>query len=101
MPRVVGIQLTLTLLGCSDERMCELPEHTEYLCEPVAAGGQGCAGGPVWVDGDGKTHNESPDLVFPFGCIAYVPMCGSYHANLPRRFECILKESFFSWSEPL
>jgi len=45
--------------------------------------------------------SQEPDLVFPPGCVAHVPECGSTHASQPRQFNCYSSAFSTGWTEPL
>lgn len=84
--------LALLIAGCSDERdpfACELPDRTQYGCEPLPTGAYGCIGGPKWVGRvDNEAHQDDPDATFPVGCHAQIPDCSGYYRGSLRSFEC-------------
>jgi hypothetical protein len=89
--------VALLVSGCG-ESTCKAPDMLEYTCEPLSAGMPGCAG-PIWEDDDGVIHEESPGVVFPDGCRAYLPECSGRRSS-PREFECKV-DPVPVWIEPV
>lgn len=82
--------------GCLDRVrrvlvLCDAPEESTYLCNPLPAGSPGCVGGPL---------RDAPEQIFPGKCVAEIPSCDSDDGV--RSFSCYeLMPSMFIWGEHL
>lgn len=97
--RMRFVLMVLVVGACSGPE-CDLPEGTVYSCQPLQAG-EGCEGGPSWLDENGVQHQDDAGLLFPIDCVARVPMCGTTMADRLRRFECDARGEAFEWVESL
>jgi len=105
MSRVLCVLLvSVGACGGSDEYECHAPDHTTFMCEPLPSGSDGCMGGPRWTAAgpassvDAAVHQEAPDSIFPAGCYAKIPDCGTFQSG--RLFQCSMVSGWV-WVELL